>query len=286
MELANYGINITTTVMTNIICKFIENIIPQTNNNRKILNDIKNNQLSNAVNEMIKCGYMSYTELFGFKNVIKIVEKAEKFYEQQNNNNDKQENQLNFDWFIRFYDLAKNISNEEFQILWAKVLASEIRKPGNVSYSLLHTLYMMESYQANVFKSIVRFSLFDGVKNLAHPLIFLSSNIKPYENSNITFEGLKELERLGLIECSFYKEYVFKGKKIFRYGNKEILIIGDSNNKDNIKAGNVKYTKNGQFLFSIVGLEYKEYVIEIIDFIIDKFKKRNCTIIINNQQII
>ncbi len=91
---------------------------------------------------------------------------------------------------------------------------------------------------------------------------------------------------LGLIQCDFKDEFVFYKKKVLRFGNKVLEIHGDPDNQDKIKAGNVKFTDNGLALFSIVGEPYKEYRVDILNFVITKFQRRNCKIIMNNKLVL
>ena len=38
-------------------------------------------------------------------------------------------NKIDFDWYMRFFDNAGNIINKNIQLLWARILADEIKKP-------------------------------------------------------------------------------------------------------------------------------------------------------------
>ncbi len=105
-------------------------------------------------------------------------------------------------------------------------------------------------------------------------------------NSKITPTDLRELERLGLIECDFNNEYIFNNKKMFKKGNHIITVYGDPNNKNKIKAGNAIFTKDGKVLYEIIDDSYKEYRADILDFTIAKFKRRNCEVTINDRKVL
>lgn len=190
------------------------------------------------------------------------------------------------DWFAFFFDKVRLVSDESVQMMWSKILANEINTPGTFQRSLLHTLSVMSTAQAQLFCNIARFCMFEyKQEEVVHPLLFISSNVEAYKNSKITASSLLDLENLGLIQCDFKSEYIFPKKKVLRYGNKVIEIYGDPDNDNKIKAGNVRFTYNGRTLFSIVESSYLKYRTDILDFAVTKFQRRNCKVIINNRLV-
>lgn len=123
-------------------------------------------------------------------------------------------------------------------------------------------------------------------EDIVHPLIFISSNVEAYQNSGLYSSQLMELANLGLVQCDFKSEYIFLKKKVLRWGNRVIVIYGDPDNDDKIKAGNVKLTCDGTALFRIVGEHYKQYRADILDFTVTKFLRRNCKVVINGKPVI
>ena len=243
---------------------------------------IKAGKFSEVVDQLLNSGKMSYLEYYKCKNFLQIAQKADSMCDKESNADQEYHD---FDWFIRFYEYSSNIGNEEMQILWAKVLAGEVQRPNTTSLTLLHTLSMMQQEQASAFRNVSRFALMDIKGDFAHLLLFISTNRESYEKENITPTLLKELERLDLIECTFSDEYIFKRKKVFRTGNKIITIYGDPENHGKIKAGNVKFTRDGQLLYSALDEDSKRYRSDILDFTITKFQRRNCRVIINDREV-
>ncbi len=195
------------------------------------------------------------------------------------------------DWLEFFFDKARLISNPDMQLIWAKLLAEEANHPGKISFSLLHTLSIMRYEDAELFCSISRFALRTFGKEEVNLLLFISTNRKAYEDTGITPSQLKELERLGLIECDFKTEYVFKNeenpvtKKVFVSGRQKLVVYGDPSNDNKIKAGNVEFTTNGRALYDIIDPDYKRYRSGIFHFTIKKFKSRNCRVFVNEKEI-
>lgn len=245
------------------------------------LEKIKANKLSEAVNDLLDNGKITYQEFISCKNFLSIAKKADEFYGSQN----RPEYSLdNLYWFYRFYDYAGKISNEDLQQIWAAVLAREVQDPGKMSLSLLSSLFIMSREQAILFEQLCQFVLND-INHIPMLLLFIQSDHKTYEQFGITYSNIKEMERLGLVECDFKDEFVYYTKKIFRTGNKNIVVYGDPNNRKKIKAGNVNFTKDGMLLYDVVDGSFKEYRGDILDFIVDEFKRNNCRVIINDKEV-
>lgn len=70
---------------------------------------------------------MTYTEFYKAKNFLKIAKKADTHYSQKQQ--DRNYNFYDFDWFMRFYEAVGNISDDDMQDIWARILAGEINNP-------------------------------------------------------------------------------------------------------------------------------------------------------------
>lgn len=78
------------------------------------------------------------------------------------------------DWSARFFDYAKDISNEEAQIIWGKILSGEIQSPGEYSKRTLSVLRDIETEEAHLFVEACQY-----VVNLMLPNLALS--LKSYD---------------------------------------------------------------------------------------------------------
>lgn len=128
---------------------------------------IKALQMSQAAAELLKSGKMTYSEYYKCGNFLEIAKKADTELQRRPPQQDKSD-QFNFDWFLRFFEAAGNISSEDMQFLWGKVLAGEIRNPGNFSLRAIETLRNMTAREALIFKRVSRLILSetDGSKFL------------------------------------------------------------------------------------------------------------------------
>lgn len=224
------------------------------------------------------CGYKKMVK--EYENCKKTAENAKQYLRES-----AEPKKIDEDWLNFYFDKVRIVSDEVILDIWSRILAEEINEHGTVSLSLLHILSIMSKEQATVFSNIAKFCMREYKRTKIHPLIFLSTNVEAYENSKITHKNLRELERLGLIDCNFKNEYIFHKKKVLVSGNHVITLYGDPNNKNKIMAGNMILTEDGATLYSIVSDTLIRYRPDILDFSVSKFKARNCKVLINGKEI-
>ena len=69
---------------------------------------------------------------------------------------------IDFDWVMRFFDAVGNISNEELQKLWGKVLAGEINRRGTCSLRTLDIIRNMSQKEAKTFQTLCAYVVHSG----------------------------------------------------------------------------------------------------------------------------
>lgn len=106
--------------------------------------------------------YIQNKEQKKLKNISKIVQNA---IQELSPNEEVSEQEVNLDWSTRFFKLAEDISDEDMQKLWGKILSGEVRKPGTFSLRTLHILYNLTKEEADVFikLSTMRLGMSDDV---------------------------------------------------------------------------------------------------------------------------
>lgn len=284
-ELMKSGITSTASLLTPVVGTLFTTLFLRRNTKVEEFEKIKAGKFEDVVSQLLESGKMTYLEYYKCKNFLKIAKKADKYLGKQEPKPEGELPAYDFNWFVRFYDYASNISESDLQEIWAALFANEIKNPGDGSLTLLHNLSMINHTQARFFCNIARFALQDIKNNSAHLLLFVAKNRKSYAQSGITPEKLIELQRLGLIDCDFNSEFIFEKKKVFRYGNKVITVYGDEENEKKIQAGNVKFTNDGQLLYRIIDSDFKQYRSDILEYTVTKLKSRNCRVIINDQEV-
>ena len=114
---------------------------------------------------------------------------------------------VNEDWISSFFDFVANVSNEQMQILWGKVLAGEIEKPDSFSIRTLDVLRKMTREDAICFAKIVPFVLkCPGNKDATFYDFFVPGNLgskdRVLEKCGVTFSDIVRLDEAQLISSN------------------------------------------------------------------------------------
>ena len=80
-----------------------------------------------------------------------------------------QDHEPDHDWTARFFNEVQDVSSEEMQVLWARILAGEVERPGNTSIQTLSILRNMARRDAELF---VKFCGFCWNIGRVTPLIY------------------------------------------------------------------------------------------------------------------
>ena len=101
---------------------------------------LKAGKFREVADRLLASGYMTYTEFYKAANFLHVAELADQVFKQDYQNKADENQKYDFDWYMRFYDIVGNISDEEMQALWARILAGEIHRKGTYSLQLLDIL--------------------------------------------------------------------------------------------------------------------------------------------------
>lgn len=166
-------------------------IFLRSNTSIKEFEKIKAGKFDEVMEELLASGKMTYTELYKAKNFLSVAKLADKYFAK----NSSVENQsYDFDWFIRFYETVGNISDNEIQKIWAKILAGEINNPHSFSLKTIDVLKNIGKEEAELFNHISSKCFSFGNDCLALP------NYRSYmERSEITYAMIMFLSELGLM---------------------------------------------------------------------------------------
>jgi len=168
MDIFNSLVNIvrdTTAVVqsgiSSVVGGFVAAMFLRGNTQRVEFEKIKMGKVKEAIDDLVKSHELTLTELVKCKNLLQIAEVADrenKAYEHETNTN----HEIDFDWFLRFFEAAGNISNEDMQLLWARILAGEVHNPGAFSFRTIETLRNMTQSEAIILHKIARLILFES----------------------------------------------------------------------------------------------------------------------------
>lgn len=150
----------------------------------------------------------------------------------------------------RAFEKYSHAIKEERVETWAQIIALELNKPHSVSRRLIHIFDVMSDHEAETFYLLCRYCFEDMSLGIGQPIIFIRDAPRFYL-SDINSYSLNDLQYLGLIQTDYTTGFSYGsadvfGVKTFMYEGTIITVEG------HIPAGNVRFTKDGQTLYSIL----------------------------------
>lgn len=157
------------------------------------------------------------------------------------------------DWATRFFNIVEDISNEEMQALWGRILAGEIKKPKTYSLRTLEVLRNLSKKEAEIFLKFARLN----IKTSGISFILNFKNEKLLEEKyNLNFNDRLLLEELGFLTANDLQITLSKTDKepadiYFTLGN--ILVsLKKPANQPQQQLQVLIFTKIGQELLKLV----------------------------------
>ena len=161
---------ITSPAVQGVVSSLITTLFMRRGENIKSLEAVKAKEFEKITNELLTSGRLSYVELYKCKNFLKIAKYADEViadYQKQPVETEQtvdvgEINGFSFDWLMHFFDAVGNISNEELQSLWGRVLANEISRPKACSLRTLDMIRNMSPEEARTFSDLCRYVMQSG----------------------------------------------------------------------------------------------------------------------------
>jgi hypothetical protein len=158
---------------------------------------------------------------------------------------------VNPDWLSVFMDYAKNVSIEEMQLVWGKLLATEVSDPGTVPQKVMYILATLDPDTARDFNTLLSNSLVTSEGNYI-PIVQHS------HDAVLDTENMEELVSAGLVYLqSFLGFGVDLPSRTLSYFDTVIRI-----DDDHIRNGCMLLSKCGQTLAHIIKVEKDDQFIE------------------------
>jgi uncharacterized repeat protein (TIGR03899 family) len=165
----------------------------------------------------------------------------------------------NIDWTARFFRIAEDINTEHMQLLWGKVLAGEITRPGSYSLRTLDLLRNITQEEAELFVKAAR-RAFVGDQNRATFLPHFSEDYLK-ERYGLGYDDLMSLEELGLLftnpvdlrlkTADEKRGEMLNRRMVFATGNTAVMIYWPGGcSSDDVPV--VAFTKAGIELLQLV----------------------------------
>lgn len=204
-------------------------------------------------------------------NVLKVAS------EELSPDKDVSDEPIDDDWIIRFFSIVRDISNEEMQYVWGKILAGEIKKPSSFSLRTLETLRNISTEEAELFQKIGAYFIENEHGK------YLPSNEYFLSRYGINTSDIIRLEECGLVNATpIYETHYISKKERYEYFKCSSYIIKihdktayNKNVKDKYAFGLYQLTKAGLEISTL--FEQKNdmsYAFSLVFFFIDCDKRK------------
>ena len=166
-------------------------------------------------------------------------------------------------WVANLFDKARNVSDDDMQELWARILAGEANAPGTYSRRTVNSLSDMDKVDAELFAKLCDFicMIQTNVSKLEMPLVF-DERASIYRQHEIHFVNLLHLDSIGLIR------YILNEGELvgFRNFSEEVsvfysgrrLVVKPRTPQNPLATGRVELTRTGRELSSICNTKHVE----------------------------
>lgn len=155
-------------------------------------------------------------------------------------------------WINRFFASVADISDEDLQKLWAKVLAGEIKQPKSYSLRALETLKNLSKYEAELFQYIAPYVI------STNDLSFVSANKEIKNKFNILDGNYIQLDSCGLLQMIPFTEINTsilpnEAQRNFFTNTRLLSITNNASNEQNLKIHEIYLlTSAGRELFNLL----------------------------------
>lgn len=178
------------------------------------------------------------------------------------------------DWTTRFFNIVEDISDEEMQQLWGRILAGEVKRPQSYSLRTLELLKNLSKREAEVFTKASNLV----IVSYDSPFIFRGRENKFLDKFNLNFEDRLLLIETGLLqsEGNISRSLLEKSTDTLTYFESGNFIIKASKKANTPENGIeiLRFTKIGEELLNLLNpnpsSDYiKEFCLRIEEFGID-----------------
>ena len=173
------------------------------------------------------------------------------------------------DWTARFFNEVQDVSSEDMQKIWARILAGEVESPGRTTLRTLDTLRNMTKRDAEIFRDICDFVV-------GGELVFYDRKYMQDYNA-LRYDNLLHIQECGLINTGPFlqKTFTWNNAKelVWMCQSSTLVITRNPGAEDVLKIPSAILTTAGKELFRVaVSVLHPEYLQPLSAFL----KSKSC----------
>ena len=203
---------------------------------------------------------IDYQEQKRQQNIERVTQIAA---EQLESVNSVSEEKVDEDWTTRFFNYAQDVSNEEMQSLWGRILAGEVEKPKSYSLRALELIRNLSKSEAEIFSKVAKYA----VKSGNDYFVFKGKKDLLNNKFGISFNDLALLKELGLLHTSEFTSYKYaksdKSSSPHLIFGSHIVVMEIKENTPEFRISINLFTTIGKELLKLIDIEPNfEYIEE------------------------
>jgi hypothetical protein len=177
------------------------------------------------------------------------------------------------DWFNKFFRYSEDISNEEMQKLWGKILAGEILRPKSFSLRTLEIIRNLSKEEADIITKVANFCI-----NANHDYFLFKGDDNAYEKYNISSYDIFLLTELGILQSGSFLTFRLSktttGNKTIMILGKKILVVERQPNSPEVFIPIEIFTSVGKQILKLLDIDaHEEYFNEYAKYLAKKGDK-------------
>ena len=173
---------------------------------------------------------------------------------------------VNSDWSTRFFNIVEDVSDDEMQSIWGRILAGEVKQPKSFSMRTLELLKNLSKEEAAIFTKFAQIALNLGDKHFVFDPdngLFLDNNLGIIFNDKLVLVDVGLIVAENNLSFNFVPQEGEEQTYALFYGLKGFL-IKRKKNTPNKPLPVIVFTKPGAELLKLVQPNYDEKYIERI----------------------
>ena len=191
------------------------------------------------------------------------IESVVRHAAQQLENKSVAASEPDHDWTARFFGEVQDVSSEEMQLLWARVLAGQVEREGSTSVRTLHVLRNLDRATARLFRTFCSMCVFfpsGGAACMDGRVPSLGGNAadNALAKYRLNFGALNQLNEHDIIipDYNSWLDYqICTGGMPFRFQDQDwdLVPLQVGNPRRQFKLFGVSLTQSGMELSRVVG---------------------------------
>lgn len=238
---------------------------------------IKAGLFKEVADDLLKSGKMTYTEYYKANNFLEIAKKADKYYSKENHI--RENVAFDFDWFVRLYEAAGNVSDKGMQDYWARILSGEVSNKGRFSLQTIDILKNIGKEDALLFEKICNCLIH------LNEHVFIPNYDSYLDACKISYSDVMRLDELGLINSNgmLVLNLLITTNNFVLFRSENLIITARAENSTEMKIKQFPLTNAGKEISSIIPILVSD---EYITVLAKELSKNASNVIIELHKII